>query len=52
MVLDGVNVEKRITHVDDELVCESGGIRAELIAVAVRNTERCFVDDCCSSQQK
>jgi len=52
LVLDGVNVEKRITHVDDELVCESGVIRAELIAVAVRNIERFFIDECCSSQQK
>jgi len=52
LVLDGVNVEKRITHLDDELVCESGTIQAELIAVAVRNIERCSVDECCSNQQK
>jgi hypothetical protein len=30
LVLDGVNVEKRITHVDDELVCHSGPKRLGL----------------------
>jgi hypothetical protein len=40
LVLDGVDVGKRITHVDDELVCcFEGTTGAELIAVAVRKND-------------